>query len=225
VRVEVHPLAPAGWVPAWHRTELAHLPHRSPVRWAHGVFIYSPPAPRQEVVVVEQGSRAPAPDPRRAVDRGNTLAVGLKGGALLMPADALSPDPDPGVGLMLRYRPVEALGLELSWMQHSGVEALTGGAAPTASPLSVSAQVFALPWTRVSPYLTLGGSWTRVQDPATEAGARASGLHGGVGLHLALGERAAVEAEVRGLQLGGVELPVGLSPWTAQATVGLVTHF
>jgi len=206
-KVIVKPGQPAGWAPGWHRTDAPH-PAWHPDTWSRGVFVYSPPERPQSVQVVEErpnGSTARVAAPRRTIDRRGDLSVGLHAaGRVGVDAATLSAAPATvGAGLTGRYRLLDPLGLELSWSR-----TLSDWETPdplTVNTLSASAQVFAFPWTRLSPYLSVGYSGERVRPSAAAEVAVARGPHAGLGLELALGQNAAIGAELRGTGL----LPVG----------------
>jgi hypothetical protein len=95
----------------------------------------------------------------------------------------------------------------------------------TTSPLSVSGQLFAFPWTRVSPYATAGYTWTTLTDGARSG--QVKGPHAGLGLELALGESAALGLEGRYTHYGDFDqLPRNTtSAGALQGTLGLNFYF
>jgi len=227
-RVIVKPSQPAGWAPGWHRTDAPH-PAWHPDTWTRGVFVYTPPARPQSVQVVEErpnGSTACVAAPRRAIDRRGDLSLGLHGAGRVGvdPATASAGTATVGGGLTGRYRLVDPLGVELSWSR-------TLSDWETPDPLSIntfsaSGQLFAFPWTRLSPYLSVGYTGERVRPSAAAEALIARGPHAGLGLELALGENAAIGAELRGTGL----LPVGGDPaegrrFGAQALAGFHLYF
>lgn len=111
---------------------------------------------------------------------------------------------DTGLGLMLRYRPIDALGLQLDVAHHSSEFWLQGDRQQTLG--SASGALFLSPRAAVSPYLlggmTLDGrnlSETDLTDgsSAFENGTALYGGHGGLGLQLGLGDNAAIDLEGR----------------------------
>ena len=185
----------------------------------HGVFLYGP-APRYHGYY--PGSRPGIQDnhlPFRAVDRTNSLALGLKGGTWFSGANDGALYSDLGLGLMGRYRPTEALGLQLDVGYHAGdTRQQTQG--------SGSLVLFAFPWTRISPYVLGGATFNnRVEAPNTDDEVRdlLTGLHGGLGVHFGIGQRVGIEFEARyvGYLGRGGQSPVG----ALQGTGGLALHF
>ena len=228
VRIEQSVLRPEGWTPQAHRYHLKDVPTFSAENLGAGVFMYNPPPKRHQVKVVEKnpvtGSMQSVRMPSRAVDRRGSFALGLKGGTLVeQEVDASQLSGDMGYGIVARFRPIEAFGIEGSWMRHE--DASSG--ALVRDPLSVSAQLFAFPWTRLSPYVTGGVTF---DGPASRASAPEAGRrmtpHAGLGLELALGRSIAVDIEGRYLSQMQALSDDPLSEGGAvQATAGLLVHF
>jgi opacity protein-like surface antigen len=197
------------------------------VRPYHGVVVYGP----RPVTHVRYVNGAPGPVavqtadlPPRAIDRNDTFALGVKGGSLISGSNDGGVYGDAGLGLVGRYRPVESFGLEVGVSHHaSGVEAFRAQ-----TQVAGSVELFAFPWTRVSPYV-LGGVTLNRQVLADDFGLTAIGdgqvgVHGGVGLELALGHTAALDLE--GRYIGWVtDSAVNSAPGAIQATAGLLFHF
>lgn len=185
------------------------------VRPWHGVFVYGP-RPVTPVTAVD-----PGPVPRRALDRQGSLAVGAGVGQWLSTSPSGS-DADAALSLVARYRPAEALGLQAGLGQHVGS---SGG---SLTDVNGQVQLFAFPWSRVSPYGFVGGTYGAGNavshlragdlDPASYAGRL--GLDGGLGLELALGDHAAVDLEGKYLSWVGAAGP-GTLGWSG----GVVWHF
>jgi hypothetical protein len=228
VRIEQSTLRPEGWTPQAHRYHLKDVPTFSPENLGAGIFMYNPPPKKHQVQVVEKnpvtGVTQRAKMPSRAVDRGGSFAFGLKGGTLVeQEVQANQITGDMGYGIVARYRPIEALGIEGSWMRHE--DASSG--ALVRDPLSVSAQLFAFPWTRLSPYISGGVTF---DGPASRASAPAEGRrmtpHAGLGLELAIGRSLAIDIEGRYLSQMQALSDDPLSEGGAvQATAGLLVHF
>ncbi len=204
------------------------VPHYHPRYWSSGVFLYNPPVERHTVTVIERGGgtqtvERDAEKPLRAVDRAGTVAIGVRGGSAIGKGLDGEVHGDNGLGITGRFRPVEALGVEVAWMHHR--DSWEQQADRTTSPLSVSGQVFAFPWTRVSPYLSAGYTWTSLTDGA--ATGQLKGPHGGVGLELAIGESAALGIEGRYTHYGDFDaLPKNTtSAGALQGTLGLNFYF
>jgi hypothetical protein len=232
--------APQGWTPDWHRTEEEKTSHWSPEYWSKGVFQYSPPKKGEKVEVVEkQGGetvRAPKEEqsPRREVDRRGDVSVGLRAATFASAYQGGGLYADPGTGLSLGYRPIEWVGLQLDWTHHRDTWT---EAEPSRvhDPIQASVQLFAFPWTHVSPYATVGWTWSpyEIHDsiegsasaaPIDEQGV-ARGGHAGLGIEFALGEHAALGLDARYLHLS--RLPQGAEslPSALQATAGLKAYF
>lgn len=183
-----------------------------------GVFVYGPYPRYHTAYRGAPGPVAQAHMPVRQVDRNNSLALGLKAGSLLSGTESGQYYTDPGLGLMLRYRPVETVGLQADLMHHAA--SLDTGVRRN-SQAAASLQLFAYPWTRVSPYVLGGVTWTGRNVPEGD-GVRndlLTGLHGGLGLHLGIGQRVGLELEGRYVGYLGRD---GVSPLGAlQGTAGL----
>ncbi len=221
------------WRPSYHRY---YLGHRVPAHWAHGVFIYSPPPARRVVVVdghrrvVQSGSS----DDLRAVDRTGDLGIGITTGSYMSTyRGGEGSYGDFGLGLSLTYRPVEALGLEVAWSHHS--ESWESDSERDSDPLSASAKLYAMPWTRVSPYLSLGVTATQREFEDTYFdGFRTQtatiddtlvGPHIGLGVELAIGQSAALDFEGRLIGYTNKDPADPAAPVAGQATGGLKFYF
>lgn len=211
-----------------HHVVVAHPPHHTYryVRPYHGVLVYGPrpvthvhyvnsPGP----VVVREADLPP-----RAVDRADTFALGLKGGSLISGTNDGAVYGDAGLGIAGRYRPSEGVGLELGVTHHaSGFDAFRAQ-----TQVAGSLELFAYPWTRVSPYV-LGGVTFNRETLADDLGLAAvadgqTGLHAGLGLEFALGRTAALDLE--GRYIGWLtDSAVNDAPGAFQTTAGLVFHF
>ena len=192
----------------------------------HGVWVYGPPVQYHHYYAGPQVPVRRAHLPHRAVDRNNTLAVGLKGGSFFSSnAPGAGIYSDLGLGVMARYRPVEALGLQVDLSHHIGDQ---GQRQQTQGAASIG--LFAFPWTRVSPYV-LGGvtlnspSLVSVSDTGLSVQEQGfqPGLHGGLGLHFGIGQHVGLEFEARyiGYLARNQDDPVG----ALQGTGGLTFHF
>jgi hypothetical protein len=230
--VETPSFLPDGWAPRAHRYHLKNVPHLSPEYWGSGVFFYNPPPSRHDVVYVEKnvvnGTSSTVKAPTRAVDRAGSFALGLKGGALVeqesivVAGDRIQElSGDAGYGITARYRPVESLGLEASWMRHEDTQG-----ALVRDPVSLSGQLFAFPWTRLSPYVSAGVTF---DGPGSSAhspdGKRRFTPHAGLGMELALGRSLALDIEARYLSQMQALSDDPLADGAVQATAGLMVHF
>ncbi|RME29076.1 MAG: hypothetical protein D6798_01030, partial [Deltaproteobacteria bacterium] len=226
---------PVRWAPGWHRYHLRGVPHYSPRYWAAGIFIYSPPPRAHRVVVVDGAGRRVknAPAPSRAVDRNNSFSVGLRGGSYISGYDDGASYGDLGLGLSLSYRPVEAIGLDLTWMHHS--DSWDETAERTQDPISASVELFAFPWTRVSPYAFVGLTSTpRAADDTYfhgteevhyQANDALFGPHAGLGIEFAVGQSASLSFD--GRYIGYVDVHDGDTalPGALQGQMGLNFYF
>ncbi len=202
----------------------------------HGVFVYGPPVRHHHYYQTTGGSVQvqEAHLPTREVDRDNTLAIGLKAGSLLSGTETGQLYSDFGLGLMGRYRPAEPVGLQLDLSHHAG-ESVFNGSSSVRNQTQVAGSValFAFPWSRVSPYALGGVTWNArsLHDEYYGVGSTTLvgvndalwGLHGGLGLELALGDNFALDLEGRyvgWLDRGPVD-PLG----AIQGTAGLAYHF
>jgi hypothetical protein len=202
----------------------------------HGVFVYGPRPVTHVQYVHERGPvQVERRDlPKREVNRNDTIAVGLKGGTLISGAPEGGIYGDPGLGLMGRYRPDESVGLELALSHHGmTIDPLN---ARSQTQVAGSVELFAYPWTRVSPYVIAGVTWNggSVTDDvwmgdtyvaATDVSSQL-GLHGGLGVELAMGKSVALDFEGRYIGWVSDSTPdMPSAPGALQATGGLVVHF
>ena len=170
--------------------------------WYHGVFVYGPP-----VVVVAGGGGgggggSQAKAPKRAVDREGDFSLGVHGGSYLSGFGPGESYGDAGLGLSLRYRPIESLGFEASWTYYDAT--WSESSARIQQPLQISAQLFAFPWTRVSPYVLGGVTMTDRNLDQPLSGDRDLttedtlwGPHAGIGIEFAIGESVSLDFDAR----------------------------
>lgn len=201
------------------------------IRPYSGVFVYGPrPAyhrtyaasPQDQVVVQERHL------PNRKIDRDNSFAIGLKAGSYMGAYSGANAFSDVGVGLSARYRPMESFGLKVDGQRSVDAERVhTTG--------SASVELFAFPWSRVSPYVLAGGTWTNRsindqiwRDDAVQTVASNSplyGAHAGAGIEIALGKKIAIDLEARYI---GYVSPLGDDPTLPGAistSAGVLYHF
>lgn len=218
-----------GW---WYRHHGPYYhPWYRPV-WSYGVFVYGPPpGPRVVIVNGEAQPAAESVEPKRAVDRTRTFAVGARGGSYLGAYDGGDSYGDFGMGIAARYRAAEALGFEVAWQYHD--QTWSAGSERITQPLSASVELFALPWTRFSPYV-LGGvtltsrNWADdIHNPLGPVEVKDSlfGPHGGVGLEFAVGQKMSVNME--GRMVGYLNVPENdpTKPWGLQGNLGFNFYF
>jgi hypothetical protein len=198
----------------------------------HGVFVYGP-RPVTHVTYVQQAAPGPVQVrtrdlPTRELDRAGSLALGAGVGGLLS-TDACGCT-SPGLQLLGRYRPVEALGLQVGVGHYNGVFSTEEVRSQT--QVGGQARLFAFPWSHVSPYALLGGVYNvrNVQSELLAGDTSAEtyrsgqwGVDGGVGVEFALGEALALDLE--GRYLGWMNRAEGEAPGAFLANAGLVFHF
>ena len=215
------------------------------VYWYHGVWVYGPyptdhhhyhsydhyesGGTNNTVTTVDERPELP----RRKIDRTDRFSLGLQGGQYLSSYDAGAGFADPGLGVSLGYRPVETVGLELSYTYFD--QTFDGDTERQTSTLQPSVNLYAFPWTRVNPYLTVGGTMTRRayedtwndgsgEQSATVMGT-AYGPHAGLGLEIALGENVALDAKGTYISYMNVDGDDPNAPGALQGTVGLDFYF
>lgn len=220
---------------------VSHVRHRTVtfnhVRPYHGVFVYGPrptthvyyeSAPANGQVKVRKEHL-----PTRFVERANTFAIGAKGGSLWSGYFDANAYADIGVGLNGRYRPAESVGLDLSVMHHD--QTWSPNSERSQTQFQGSVELFAYPWTRVSPYVLGGLTYTTrdIEDEIFQGGGLNTvdtsqslfGPHAGLGVEFALGKSVALDIEARytgylNRQATDASLPGALS-----TTAGLMFHF
>jgi opacity protein-like surface antigen len=205
------------------------------VRPYHGVFVYGP-RPTTHVHYATSSGPAQVPQrhlPERQLDRANSLALGLKMGSLTSGYVNGGAYSDLGLGLAGRYRPAESVGLQMDLVHHAQSYTLDTERSQTLAAGSV--QLFAFPWTRVSPYAVGGVTYDarNLNDHIGSDGTSATviandslwGLHGGLGLELALGDSVALDLEGRYIGYLDKSPTDPSAPGALQLTGGLMFHF
>ncbi|GDX81883.1 hypothetical protein LBMAG42_36940 [Deltaproteobacteria bacterium] len=218
--------APYHWYGPWR----AGHPHY----WYHGVFVYGPP-----VVYVGGGGGGDdagggggsrAKEPKREVSRAGDWSIGVRGGSYLSGFQDGSGYGDAGLGIAARYRPIEPLGFEVAWTYHDAT--WSGNTSRIQQPLMVSAELFAFPWSRVSPYVLAGVTMTdrNIAQPSVFGQTFATeqdlwGPHGGLGIEFGLGKSASLNFDAR--FIGYVNKPVDdlARAGAVQANMGLNFYF
>lgn len=173
---------------------------------AHGVFVYGPrPSTHVNYRSNTPQEVRPADLPKRHVDRDDTFAIGLRSSVLVGGYKGGDAYGDFGLGVNLRYRPVEAFAAELAISHHNEEWNPETQRAQTTG--QASGMLFLSPWSRLSPYalagLTVNGR--HIDDDVALAGGDATvkgegilwGPHAGVGLEIALGENLALDVDAR----------------------------
>ena len=222
------------WDPTPHRVYVnrhQHVEHWHPAYWSAGVFVYAAPPP--PVAGRPARTQAKATPPARDLDRSNSLSIGLRSGSFMSSYDGGASYGDFGVGVTARYRANEALGLEASYGYFS--DTFTESTERVSQPISASVELFAFPWTKVSPYVLGGVTWTArsYEDSFTtlsgveEFSAKdvQFGPHGGVGLELAVGESASINFEGRYTHFVTQNDDDSSAPGALQGLVGLNLYF
>jgi opacity protein-like surface antigen len=218
---------PHRWHHGWQST------HRRPVRWYHGVFVYGPNVHHHNRVRRGYYKETTAvPMPRRKIDRDGAFSVGLTTGSYASGYDLGGDFSDFGMGVTARFRPVEGLGLEVAYSVHD--DTFDGETERTTTMLAPSIQAFIAPWSRVSPYASVGvtfaeraydDTWTDGHEEfTTQINDSSFGPHVGIGLEIALGQNAALNFEARAIgyldnQQGGT------IPGAVQSTFGAQWYF
>ncbi len=195
-----------------------------------GVFVYGPRPvyhgfygrPAEPVAVQKRHL------PERKVDRANSLAVGFRAGSYFGAYDGANAFGDVGVGLAVRYRPVESMGVEVALQGHPDQERMHTMA-------SASVAFFAFPWSRFSPYVLAGGSftdreirdtiWLDEQVQTVIASDPLMGPHAGIGLELAVGQRLALDVEARYVHYVNLAASDPTLPGALTTQVGAMWHF
>ncbi|MCB9681950.1 MAG: hypothetical protein H6733_10820 [Alphaproteobacteria bacterium] len=190
------------------------------------------PAPAPRTVVVAPAAPVDR-HPRRAVDRNRTFGFGVWGGAMVTGYRGGTAVTDAGLGLLARWRPVELVGIEATVVHYDQTFDVASARRNTVGQLS--AQVFLVPWAPVTPYLTGGLTldYRATDDTPTLDGTPTAvagralyvGPHGGLGLEVALGQRFALDLDVRATRYLNVYPHEAQFPASMQANVALLTHF
>jgi len=215
------------WHSGWNQS------HRRPVHWYHGVFVYGPnPHRHNRVRRGYHTDNSPVPMPSRKIDRDGAFSVGLTTGSYAWGYDLGGDFSDFGLGVTTRFRPVEGLGFELAYSVHD--DTFDGETERTTTMLSPSVQVFVAPWSRISPYASVGVTfaerayddvWTDgFEEFTTQINDSSFGPHLGIGLEIALGQNAAINFEARAIgYLDNQE--GGTLPGAVQSTFGAQWYF
>jgi opacity protein-like surface antigen len=201
----------------------------------HGIFVYGPRPTHHHYYSTTSGAQPVQQKhmPTRKVDRAGTLAVGVRSGSYLGAYEGSEGYGDFGLGLTARYRPEEAFGLELAVSKHD--ETWGTGTERSQMVSSASAQLFATPWSRVSPFLTGGLTMNNRSVDETyfdsqgmqtyEGNDTVWGPHVGLGIEFGIGQNVALDFEARaiGYVNNGPDDPT--VPGAVQTSGGLLVHF
>jgi opacity protein-like surface antigen len=232
--VQVHQRrhVPARWNVNYHRYHMNGVPRHHPRYWSAGVFYYNPPPTRHKVVVVNDSGHQVS-EPTRALDRSNSFGVGLSAGSYNSGYRAGGAFGDMGIGLTATYRPVEAVGFEIAWTHYD--QSWDESTDRIHEPVQASVNLYAFPWSRVSPYATLGVTQTGrdVQDTwfdglteqTTTTQQTVFGPHAGLGVEFAMGSTAALDLETRYISYLDVEEGDPSASSAIQGTMGLKFYF
>jgi len=173
--------------------------------------------------------------PTRAVDRRGDFGIGMSAGSYMSGYDGGGGYGDMGLGLTARFRPVESVGLEVAYSHSS--QSWDDGTERINNPLQASVNLYAFPWTRVSPYATVGLTWNNRQindtyyDESTgefnvaQISDTQFGPHAGLGMEFALGDSAALNFEGRYVNYLDREEGDLSSGDAVQGTMGLSFYF
>jgi opacity protein-like surface antigen len=204
--------------------------HYKKVHRYHGVFVWGPRPGHHRHYSGGNSSVSNSHMPVRSVNRGNTLALGLRMGSLHSGYNNAEGYGDPGLGFMARYRPVEALGFELTHQEY-GVDSADSYRLQTLTQASI--EVFVVPWSRFSPYVLMGVTTNdrNIDDPINngetivQADRTLHGLHVGIGAEFAIGSRFAFDLESRFVQYGDKPDGDPSAAGAIQTTGSLIYHF
>jgi opacity protein-like surface antigen len=203
--------------------------HYKKVRRYHGVFVWGPSPGHHRHYSGGNSSVSNSHMPVRSVNRADTWALGLRAGSLHSGYENADGYADPGLGLMLRYRPVEALGFEISSQEY---EVDTDNSKRLQTLTQASIEVFVVPWSRFSPYVLMGVTENDrdIVDPLTNSELAQQdgalyGLHVGIGAEFAIGSNFALDLESRFVQYGDKPEGDPSAAGAIQTTGSLVYHF
>ena len=155
---------PRGWNPRYHRVELpSEYSSLDPRRWGAGVLHYNPPRSQNtRVIERHKGSRTgKSYQPRRQINRSQQLSLGGRGTVYSSGYVDGGEYVDAGVGLAVGYRFFEALGAEVSY-HHFSEHLGSADSDRTNAPIQAVGQVYLFPWTKVSPFVSVGYAWNQI---------------------------------------------------------------
>ena len=173
--------------------------------------------------------------PKRAVNRNGDFGFGLRAGSYMSGYDNGGGYGDMGLGINAEFRPVEAIGLAASWDHYN--QSWEDGTQRINNPLQASVNLYAFPWSRVSPYGTVGLTWNsrQINDTYTDDFTGQTtvatvedtlfGPHAGLGMQFAIGDNAALNFEGRFVNYLGVEVDDPSVPNAVQGSMGLNFYF
>jgi hypothetical protein len=236
-RNHARPHTPAhNWYYSGHSRPIHHSHTSRNVYWYHGVWVYGP-APTQHhyytTTTTHSGGTVVVDDrpdlPKRSIDRTDKYSLGVTGGQYLSGYDSGAGFSDGGFGVTLGYRPVETVGLELGYTYFD--QTFDGDTERQTSTFQPSVNLYAVPWKRVNPYLTVGGTMTRrAYDDSWDGGeatvmGSAYGPHAGLGVEIALGDNLALDAKGTYIGYMNVDGSDPSAPAALQGTLGLDLYF
>ena len=227
-----------------HHPAAGHAVHGAPVhyhavifpRWrpAYGVFVYSPPPARMMSggQVVDSGTS----EDLRAVNRNGDFGIGVTAGSLMSTyRGGYGSYGDFGMGLNLTWRPTGFVGFEGAWTHHSDTWDQNMTSERESDVFSGSMKLYAMPWTRVAAYLSVGvtGTQRQFQDTYDDgfsvqtetANDTLVGPHMGLGVELAVGKSAAFDFEGRAIGYMNKLPDDPAAPFAFQTTGGLKLYF
>jgi len=155
---------PEGWNPQYHRTELQEeYGGFDPRKWGAGYFFYNPPKNNKTKVVNRHQGKdfSKQYHPKKQVDRTKKLSLGARGMSYHSGYVDGGDYRDLGFGVAMGYRPIESVGVELSYSQFS--QDFGESSDRLNIPLQAVGQVYLFPWTKVSPYLSAGYAWNQLE--------------------------------------------------------------
>lgn len=185
------------------------------------------PAPRPAVVYQTRERKERTP----FVDREGSFAIGLKSASYISGYDAGAVYGDFGLGLMGRYRPTKALGVEAVLVHHD--QTFNQFSERKQTLMQGSAMLFGNSQGRFQPYVIAGLSANArgINDFVQGSNGTTSvdatdvlwGPHAGAGLEVAFGERTALDLEAK--YIGWInEFETGV-PGALQTSANVVVHF
>jgi len=197
------------------------------------VFVYGPrPVYHAQYIDNRQVEVREDHLPERKVDRQGSVALGIRSGSYLSGYEGGSSYGDLGLGLVGRWRPDEAVGIELSIAHHN--ETFNMATERSQTLVQGSAMLFARPWSRMQPYVLGGMSVNErgLDDAFFDGRGRAAvvntkdtliGPHAGVGIEFAVGQKVALDLDVR--YVGWLNEQTAAAPGALTTSATFMVHF
>ncbi len=154
-------------------------------------------------------------------------------GSLVSGYDEAAGYADLGFGGTMRFRPDEAVGLELAVSHYN--QTFDGSSERAQTLTSGSVELFAFPWSRISPYAIGGVTWAAggfddqvfIDGKTEQISMRrtAFGPHAGLGVEFALGQDVALDLEARYVGFLGHDPQDPTLGGGLTTTAGVLFHF